>query len=208
LTLTASCEDAYRELRPDVALHLEELSFSDQVTPLLGDTLDVVIARGPIDRGPLTHHELLVTPIAHEPRLLLVAKDHEFAALDRVRVAEVLDAPTLPLASPDGWSDFWQLNDLRGGSNAALRVAPAATVPEVQLAVATQGVVVTTPGAVARLQPHPLVRTVPLEGAAPAVIAVATRRRDGRTLVRHFTAAAQAAAEQHIGVLPGGTLPT
>lgn len=205
--LLAPILDTYREQRPSVTLRLEELSFADQVTPLLADLLDVVIARGPIDHGPLAHRQLEVVPIAHEPRLLLVGKDHEIAELDHVDVEDVLDMPTLALASPDDWSDFWQLNDIRGGANTATHVAAAGTVPEVQLAVATQGVVVSTPGAVARLQPHPLVRTVPLDGAAPAVIAVAKRRRDHRAVVRQFVMAAQTAALEKIGMLPGGTLP-
>jgi DNA-binding transcriptional LysR family regulator len=197
----------YREVRPELAVKLEEVSFADQVTPLLNGQVDLVIVRGPLDRGPLARLDVELTPIAEEPRVLLVGVEHELADAGEIDVEDALSMATLPLASPDDWSDFWQLDDLRGGANANSAVAPASTVQEVQLAVATQQVVVSTPGSVARLQPNPLVRTVALKGAPRAVIGVARRSQDTRHAVRQFVDSAQETARRQIGLLPGGVLP-
>lgn len=198
---------AMREAHPTLSLLLDEVSFADQVAPLLDATVDAMIVRGPITRGPLAHRELTVVPIAEEPRVLLVPATHELAGEVRVRVEDVLALPTLPMASPDEWSGFWQLDDLRGGSLCDRRVSAVGTMSEAQIAVAMCGVVSSTPATAARLQPNPLVRTVALEGAPLSVIAVARRRRDARPLVREFVSIAQRAAEQHLALLPAAVLP-
>lgn len=198
---------AFREARPDLALQLDEVSFADQVGPLLDGAADVVIVRGPFDRGPLATPDVTVTPIAEEPRVLLVAASHELVGEPFVHAKDILDLPTLPLAAPDGWSGFWQLDDLRGGSVADRRVRPVANVADVQIAVALRDVVVSTPGSVIRLQPNPLVRAVPLHGAPRAVIGVAHRRGDTRPLVRQFVNTAQRAAAEHLHLMPGAVLP-
>lgn len=188
---------------PNVELELSDISFGDQVTPLLAEVVDVLLVRGPLERGPLAHSELTVVPLAEEPRALLVASDHELAAESAVSAGDVLDLPTLPLAAPDGWSGFWQLDDLRGGAATDERVAPVSSHAEVEMAVASRGVVISTPAAAMRFHPNPLVRAVPLTDAPLAVIGVAYRRRDSRPHVRQFVQAAVAAAELHLHLMPG-----
>ncbi|MBS1677561.1 MAG: LysR family transcriptional regulator [Actinobacteria bacterium] len=199
--------DAYRELRPDLTIRFSEVSFADQVTPLVDGQVDVMLVRGPIDVGPLADPRLVVSPIAEEPRALIVGAFHEIAGAQSIDVDEVLGYPTLPLAAADDWSDFWQLDGLRGGSNVDRTVDPVETVPEVQLAIATHGLVVSTPGTVGRLQPNPLTRTIELRGAPLAVIAVARRRDDSRWAVKEFVDTAERAARRNIGLMPGAVSP-
>ena len=193
---------AYRAARPEVGLRLEDLAFCDQVSPLVQGTVDAAIVRAPI-----SHPELVVTPIAEEPRVVMVPATHELSGADSVDIEDILRFPMLPLSSAEEWADFWQLNDERGGPYCDQDVAPARTVPEAQLAVATRSVIITSPAALGRLAPNPLIRAIKLTGVAPTIIAVAHKRRDGRRAVREFVQTAQATAERDIDVLPDGALP-
>jgi len=193
---------AFGAARPDVALRLEDLAFNDQVSPLLAGTVDAAIVRAPV-----SHPDIVMTPIAQEPRVVMVAAGHELAGEESVDVDDILHLPTLPLSAAQEWSDFWQLNAERGGPNCDTDVAPVRTVPEAQLAVATRSVIITSPAALGRLAPNPLVRAIGLRDAVPTVIAVACKRRDRRRAVRAFVETAQATAERHIDLLPGGVLP-
>ena len=199
---------AFSDERPDLRLELTDVSFADQVTPLLDEVVDVTIVRGPLTCAPLANHDLTVVPIAEEPRVLLVGASHRLADAAYVPAEDVLDLPMLPLAAPDSWSAFWQLDDLRDGSLVNRRVRPVSTIADVQIAVAMSGVVISTPGSVVRLQPNPLVRAVPIKGAPRSVIGVAWRRRDTRRRVRQFVATAQRAAEEHLHLMPDAVLPT
>lgn len=191
----------HRRAHPDVELRLEDLAFCDQVTPVLDGRVDLALVR-----LPLAHPQLAVTPLAEEPRVVMVGAGHELAGEESVAVDDILDFPTLPLDSPLEWSDYWQLNDIRGGSNCDPEVAPVRTVPDAQLAVGTRDVVITSPAALRRLALNPLIRTVPLSGATPSTIAVVHRRRPDAA-VRRFAALAQESAERNIELIPGGALP-
>jgi DNA-binding transcriptional LysR family regulator len=199
---------AFSEARPDLRLEITEVSFSDQVTPLLDEVVDVMIVRGPLTYGPLADRALAMVPIAEEPRALLVAASHQLADEPYVQAEDILDLPMLPLAAPDTWSGFWQLDDLRGTSRTDEGVRPVCTVADVQIAVAMSGVVVTTPGSVVRFQPNPLIRAVPIKGAPRSVIGVARRRRDTRPRILQFVATAQSAAKEYLHLMPDAVLPS
>jgi DNA-binding transcriptional LysR family regulator len=193
---------AYREARPDVAVQLTDLTFGAHVAPLVEGVVDVAIVRTPV-----SHPELEVTLLAQEPRVVMVGAGHEVAEAIRLAVEEILQFPTLPLDAPKDWADFWQLNDYRGGPNWEPAVAPVRTVPEAQFALATHNLLITSPGALGRLAPNPLVRVIPLADASPTVIAVVRRRRDRRRALTQFVECAQATSERFIGLLPAGALP-
>lgn len=192
-------DDHYRA-HPDVTLELEDLAFCDQVTPVLEGRVDAAVVRLPLD-----HPELAVTPLAQEPRVLMVRAGHELAGEEAVEVEDAVDFPTLPLDSPLEWSEYWQLDHFRGGANCDPEIAPVRTVPDAQLAVGTRDVVISSPAALSRLALNPLIRTVPLRGASPSTIAIVHRRRpDGA--VRSFVASAEETVERSIGLIPGGVL--
>lgn len=200
--LTAPILQQHRDAHPQLGVEVAELSFCDQVGPLLGGQLDVALVRGPLD-----HPELDVIPIALERRALLVGAQHELAGETEVDAEAVLAEPTLPLGSPDAWSGFWQLDDLRGGPNPHPDATPVTTIQNMQLAVAGSPMVISVPDAMARLAPNPLVHYVGLRDAAPSVIAVACRRGDARGEIRDFIDQAVLTSETRIDLLEGGTLP-
>jgi DNA-binding transcriptional LysR family regulator len=196
--LTAPIFQEYREAYPSVEMEMEELSFCDQTGPLLGGHLDVALVRGPFD-----HPDLDVIPIALERRGLMVGAGHELAGETEVDVQDVLGEHTLPLGSPDAWSAFWQLNDLRGRPLVHPGAPPATTISSMQLAVANDTMIITVPDAMGRLAPIPLVRYVGLRNAEPSVIAVARRRGDQRPEVRAFIDEAGRTCERNIHLLAG-----
>lgn len=196
--LTVPIVRAYREARPDLLLELEELSFCDQVSPLLSGHFDVALVR-----DPLEHVELEVIPIALERRALMVGAEHELAQESEVDVADVLRERTLPLGAPEEWSSFWQFDDLRGKSNTQVGIAAATTIQDMELAVATGDMVIGVPDGMPRTAPNPLVQFVRLRGTAPSVIAVARRRGDRRREVDAFIEQAQRTAEARIDLLVG-----
>jgi DNA-binding transcriptional LysR family regulator len=200
--LLAPILTAYRRANPDVALHLEDLPFGDQAKALLDGSLDLLVVR-----TPLSHPELEVTPIAQEPRVLMVGAGHEVAGETSVAVEDIVDFPTLALDAPAEWSDFWQMNHYRGAANAEQVVAPVRTVAEAQLALAVHNLVVSSPAALGRLTPNPLIRVIPLTGVTPSVIAVACKRGDHRDAVHRFVQSAAISAERCIDLLPAGSLP-
>jgi hypothetical protein len=115
---------------------------------------------------------------------------------------------TVPLGSPDYWSAFWQLDEIRGRPNPSRHAPPACTIANIQLTVASAGTAISVPQSMPRLLHNPLVRTIRLEGAPPTIIAIAYRRGEERRIVHEFVEHAQLAAERHISLLPGGTLPS
>ena len=197
--LTAPIVRAYRQARPDVRVELQELSFCDQVAPLLSGDFDVALVR-----GPLQHPELDIVPIALERRALLVGAEHELAQESEVDVADVLCERMLPLGSPDEWSGFWQFDDMRGRSNLHPDVPAATTIQNMELAVATGEMVIGVPDGMGRTAPNPLVRYVRVRGADLSMIAVARRRGDRRPDVDAFIEQAQCTADGRIDLLVGG----
>ena len=193
---------AWREAFPGVALHLQELAFHDQVSAVLDGAVDIAMVR-----APLEHPDLLLTPIAEEPRVVMVGTGHELADEPSVAVEDILHFPTLPLDSPAEWAAYWQLDEFRGAENSDARIAPARTVSDAQFALASHNLLVSSPAALARLTANPVVSVIELTGATPSVIGVVRRRRDTRSAVRSMIELACRTAEREIALLPGGAVP-
>jgi DNA-binding transcriptional LysR family regulator len=187
-----------RQTQPDLHVDFEELSFCDQVSPLLSGHFDVALVR---DAVP--HRELTVVPIASERRALLVGVEHELANEDEVGADDVLEQLMLPLGSPREWAGFWQLDDVRGGSHVHPEVAEATSVQNMQLAMASGEVMISVPEGMGRMAPHPLVRYVPLRDAPPSSIGVAWRRGDCRREISAFVEQVGRTAHEQIELLRG-----
>jgi DNA-binding transcriptional LysR family regulator len=168
---------------------------------VLEGALDVALVRDPLD-----HPDLDIVPLASEERALMVGASHALATETVVSANDVLKEHTLPLGSPDPWSAFWQLDDLRGGPNRYADTAPATTISSMQLAVANADMIITVPAVMSRFAPNTLVHYVGLRDAEPSTIAVARRRNDRRTEVAAFVDQAISTTAAQIDVLPGGTL--
>src|SRR5262249_19224356 len=117
--LTIPILKGLRDTRPGAAFEAHTLSFVDQIGPLLTGAVDLALVRGPID-----HPDIDLVPLAFEPRVLLVARDSDFANETELAVEDVLDEPTIGFAAPTTWSSFWQLEHERGGPNLSSDLPP------------------------------------------------------------------------------------
>ena len=179
--LTAPIFETFREQHPDTHVELVEISFEDQTEALVGCAVDVAIVRPPVH-----HREVDIVTLAHEPRALLVSAEHDFAGEPDLSVEDILRHPTAPLAGPEDWAAYWQLDELRGGNIAPSWAQPADSVHNIQLSAVTGEMVLTVPISFNELAPHPLLKTVPLRDVDPCQIAIARRNGDRRRDVGQF----------------------
>jgi DNA-binding transcriptional LysR family regulator len=197
--LTQPILERFREKRPDVDVQLANVGFLDQAAPLLAGEVDVALVRVPV-----TDRQVDLTPLALDPRLLLVGATHELAGVERVTVDEVLEERTVPVVAPEDFSAFWHADDYRGGPNTDPTIPPATNVADLQFAVATGRTIMVAASVTARVLPNDLLRPVEVTDLSPSLIAAARLRGDRRQAVTDFIEAASETASTHIGLLPGG----
>jgi DNA-binding transcriptional LysR family regulator len=199
--LTGPILERFRLQRPDVEVQLQDISFSDQAAPLLDGQLDVAIVRAPI-----ANRLVDTTPLANDPRVMLVGASHELAGIERVNVEEILGERTVPVVAPREFASHWHIDDFRGGANVDPAIPAAKTVADLQFAVASGRAMMIAASVTARVLPNGLVRAVQVDGLSPSLIEVARVATDRRRVVRDFVEAAASAVAEHIGLLPGATL--
>jgi len=197
--LTQPILGRFREKRPDVEVHLANVGFLDQAAPLLSGDVDVALVRVPV-----TDRQVELTPLALDPRLLLVGATHELAGVERVAVDDILEERTVPVVAPEDFSAFWHADDLRGGPNTDPTIPPATNVADLQFAVATGRTIMVAASVTARVLPNDLLRPVEVTDLSPSLIAAARLRSDRRQVVTEFIETASETASTHIGMLPGG----
>jgi DNA-binding transcriptional LysR family regulator len=196
--LTAPILERFHEVRPDVEVQLSDVGFFDMAAPLLSGEVDVALIR-----APLSHREIALTPLALDPRLVLVGASHELAGVERVGIDDILEERTVPVTAPEDFTAFWHADDYRGGPNTDPTMAPAKTVADLQFAVATGRTIMIAASVTARVLPNDLLRPVEVTGLSPSVIAAARLRTDHRRVVRDFIDAAAETATSQIELLPG-----
>ncbi|WP_162940026.1 LysR family transcriptional regulator [Gryllotalpicola protaetiae] len=93
----------FSDVHPAWDTDVVRTSFTDQVTVLHDGTADVGFVRYPFDETGLA-----VTPLAEEPRMVALRRDHPLASLDRIDVRDLEDEPLLdsPDLVPDWAGDF------------------------------------------------------------------------------------------------------
>jgi DNA-binding transcriptional LysR family regulator len=200
--LTAPIFDAVRKALPSFRIATHELSFANQITPILDGSVDVAIVRPPLD-----HPDIILVPIAEEPRCLLVNASHELACETELSVMDVLDQPMLHLAAPGEWASFWQLDEERGRALLYPDTDPVTSVNGVHLALLTSPSAITVSESTTRLADSSAIRGIRLIDASPSITAIAFRRGHRSPEVRAFVEAAKCAAAMNIQLLAGGRLP-
>jgi DNA-binding transcriptional LysR family regulator len=200
--LTTPIFDAVRSALPNSRIATQELTFANQLAPILDGTVDVAIVR-----PPLEHPDLVLIPIAEEPRCLLVNSSHELAGERELGIHDVLDQPMLPLAAPENWASFWHLDEVRGHSLVYPDTEPIASVNAVHLALLTTPAAITVSESTTRLAPSPNISSIRLIDAAQSVTGIAYRRDQRRPDVVTFVEAAKQAVIHNIALLLGGGVP-
>jgi len=202
--LTTPLMRSFQDVHPGVRVSLRELGYSAQCTELLSGRVDVAFVRPPVADARLE-----ITPLAAEPRVVALPAEHRLASARLVAVEDVLDETFVDFDrdAPRGWPEFWWLSAYRDGAPPRLSAHRARSDVETLAGVAFGDAVITAPASLARRVPFDGVAFVPLAGATPSTIAIASRGDDQRLLVSSFVRAAAKLSRDLLWLLPGSRPP-
>jgi DNA-binding transcriptional LysR family regulator len=183
LDLTPALRELHQQ-HPDVEVRTVPLSWNEPREALLDRRVDAVVSRLPLDTG-----QLLVTVLYDEPRVLMVPFGHRLAGRESVTMDDIADEPMARLSDP-AWNAFWRIDPRPDGSPAPGGPLIEALEDKLELVAAGQAIAIITPGLFAK-SAHPGLTTVPLHGAGPSHVVLATRADDRSRLVTAFRKIAQ-----------------
>lgn len=174
-----------RRRHPDADVRAMHLDWFDARPALLEHRADAVVTRLPFPTDGLA-----VTVLYDEPRVLVVPHDHRLAGKESVTIDDIADEPMPRMRDADPeWSAYWLLEPRPDGRPAPDGPEMADLEDKFELVAAGQAVVIAA-GRMRHLRPE--LTTVPLDGAAPSHVVVATRAGDRGRLVAAFRRSAQA----------------
>ncbi|TDD24140.1 LysR family transcriptional regulator [Nonomuraea diastatica] len=186
-TLNVPVVPAVRELRhqhPDADVRVVQLAWNEPRAALLERRVDAAVCR-----LPLRDDGLHVTVLYDEPRVLLVARDHRLAGKEHVTLDDIGDE-ALPRLPDAAWNAYWRIDPRPDGSRAPDGPLVEAPEEKFELIAARQAVAIVSAGLRAETL-HPDVTSIPLEGAEPSQVVLATRAGDNNGLLAPFLKAAR-----------------
>lgn len=179
--LTEPILSAFRDANPTSSIKVRELTFASQFSALDDGEVDVALVR-----PPASDDRLEIRPLLDDRRVLCVGRDHRMAEATTLDAEAVVNETMVDLAGPRRWTDFWLLNDVRGGSGRTC-ARPIETVDELKFTLMYDKVVMPVAHSTWRMAlADPNLRAVPLTGVEPSTIAVASRRGERRRDVIAF----------------------
>ncbi|MEW2549785.1 LysR family transcriptional regulator [Streptomyces sp. NPDC047002] len=168
-----------RRRRPDACVHTLHLRWDATRDALLGHRVDAAVAR-----LPLRPEGLSLTVLREEARVLVVASGHRLAGRASVTLDDIADEP-LPRSTDPYLDAFWRIDPRPDG-----RPAPGGPLVEAledkTEAVAAGEAVAIVPAGEHLDRMRPGLTAVPLEGAEPSRVVLATRAGDRTPLVAAF----------------------
>lgn len=186
--LTGAILNAFRSARPHTHIMVRELNFATQFSALDNGEVDVALIR-----LPAAHDRLVIRPLFDERRVLCLSRRHALSDAPSIAAETVLEQTMVGLAGPsEEWSDFWLLNDLRGGPGRTSG-GQIATITDLKYTLILDNSLVMPVAECAWSMglEDPGLRAVPLTGVAPSTIAVAYRRGEIRSDVAAFAECAE-----------------
>jgi DNA-binding transcriptional LysR family regulator len=168
-----------RRQHPDADVHTVDLLWDEARTDLLEHRIDAAVAR----LLPRTDG-LDVTILYDEPRVLLVPRDHRLAGKESVSIDDIADEP-IPRMPDPAWNAVFRIDPRPDGSPAPDGPLVNAVEDKIEIIAAGQSVAIVSAGMRAESF-HPNLTTVPLHGAEPIHVLLATRAGDGGRLVAAF----------------------
>jgi len=188
LDLTPRVLREFVAARPQVALHVRNMDFSDPSAGLLSGAADVALLWLPVPDG------LEVVRLLEEPRLAVLATDHPLAARRQLSAEELAEQPFVWIEAMDAAArDFWTLAAHRGGRPARIG-STISGFEDLFAAVRSGRAVAASPASVVSALPWTDLVVRPVDGLAPATLAVCRRHGDTRPVVDAFVRSALAAA--------------
>ncbi|MFJ3440845.1 LysR family transcriptional regulator [Streptomyces sp. NPDC086081] len=172
---------AVRELRrrhPEAEITTRYLSCGD-VKALPDRRVDALIARTPL---PLADGDVVTTPLYEEPRVLVVPSGHPWAERASVTAEELAGQEPAPCAfETEDWTSYRVLG---------AGVPPIETYEDKLELVASGRAVAVLPVGDRRSSLRPDLVTVPIQGAPPSQVVLASRKGDPNPMIKSLRAAA------------------
>ncbi|WP_406192753.1 LysR family transcriptional regulator [Kitasatospora sp. NBC_01560] len=172
-----------RELRhrhPEAEITTRHLSCRD-VGALADKRVDVLIARAPL---PLAADDVSTTPLYEEPRMLVVPSGHPLADRASVTAEELAGEEAAPCAFETA---VWTSYRILGAG-----VPPIESYEDKLELVASGRAIAVLPVGDRRSSLRPGLVTVPVEGAPPSQVVLASRKGDPNPMIRNLRLAAEA----------------
>ena len=186
LDFTPKVLRAFAEQRPNVALSVRNVDFSDPSGGVRAGDTDLAIVWLPVREDGLSVHALF-----DDPRMAVLASEHVLAARERLAVEDLLGEPMCWVEGVDPEAGaFWTLDEQRGGPP---RVGASVTgFHDMFAAVRTGLAVVCVPASIATTLPWDDVAVREVAGLPGATVAVCHRADADDPLVHAFAATARA----------------
>lgn len=184
--------DAVRELRrryPEAEIVTRYLDCHD-VVALTEHRIDALIARSPL---PLAEDEVTTVPLYEEPRMLVVPREHPLAGRASVSAEELAGQEALPCAfETEDWTSYRILRSGVPPLESAFE-SPVETYEDKLELVASGRAIGVLPVGDRRSSLRPDLVSVPLEGAPPSQVVLASRKDDANPMVDALRLAAETA---------------
>ncbi|UUV30742.1 LysR family transcriptional regulator [Amycolatopsis roodepoortensis] len=182
---------AIRDLRnryPGAHVRTRHLSSRD-AGALVDRQIDALVIRAPL---PIPADDLAVTTLYTEPLVALVSTAHRFAGKESVDVTDVWSEPLVGCTGMGkDWIGFWRLEPREGGGPAPVGPALADTYDDKLEAIAEGSAIAVVPADDRRFTLRPDLVAVPLDGAGPSQVVVASRAEETNPLVAEFVSSAE-----------------
>ena len=179
--LTPASLQAFRRARPQTRIALVALDFTEGVSALVEDRVDVAFVRPAPD-----DERIAVDVLTTEQRIVVVPDRWELADADGVHLRDVLDLPflTLPDRTPRSFTDYLYFAAARGGEAPRCSADHALTPHDVLTSAALGRGAGSALHSFARYYPWPGTTVVPVLDAPWEHSVLATRSGDRRPEVR------------------------
>ncbi|MFI6544122.1 LysR family transcriptional regulator [Streptomyces prunicolor] len=179
---------ALRAGHPEADVHSRFLGWGELPSALLEHRVDVVVGR-----FPFATEGLSVSVLYEEPRVLLMPVGHRLAGKEYVTLDDIADEP-VPRFPDEEFNAFWRVDPRPGGRPAPDGPLVREFEDKLEVIAAGEAVALVPAGAVKKGLRLDLT-TVPIEGAPPVPVVLATRAGEEN---RRLLAAFRACAEDHL----------
>lgn len=176
---------------PSSTIEMRAFDFNEALRGLRERRADVAFLYEPLDEP-----DLLITPLASEPRVVVLSRGHRLAGRASLRPGDLAQETfvTQPLSISSEWRDFWLLSEQLG---AQPQVSPriGENIEEWLHLIGRGEGIDTAPGIISRYYSWPDVTFVPLLEAPPATLVLARSSESTHPLAEEFVALAVEVAE-------------
>lgn len=189
LSFTPKVLRAFAAERPHVSVTIRNIPFNDPTGGVRDRQCDAALVW-----QPFTLRDLACEPLFPDPRVAVLPVDHRLARLDRVPANALAQEPFVWVDDMDPVArDFWTLAEQRGGKPP--RIGARITGFEDLFAAVRAGqAVASSPSSIASGLPWTDLTTRPIDGLAPAVVAICWRAMEANGIVTAFVGCARAVA--------------